>query len=78
MYLHVDILKKVCIFCVIFWFVKNFHLSEILRKTAEISAPSIFQGIQIFFAICHEDKKQFLVAQKKLTFCKKIIFEFAA
>ncbi len=73
--LHVDILKTILIFCLIFWFVKNFHLSEILRKTAEISAPSIFQGIQFFFwDLSPKSEKKFCELQNRSSFGKKMDF----
>ena len=74
MHLDWEILKKI-IFCLIFWFVKNSHLSENLRKTAEISAPSIFQGIQFFFwNWSPEAKKNFLSYKITQVFAKKIPF----
>ncbi len=45
-----------------------------LRKPAEISAPSIFQGIQIVFGISVRKLEKILELQNRSSFGKKNVF----
>ena len=77
MNLHVGILKKFFIFGHLFFLAIYFHLSEILRKTAEFSAHPFFRVFKFFLKFAIRTKKKFGRTKIVQVFIKKMIFESA-
>ena len=65
-------LKKILITCLKLLLLRNFHFSEILWKSAEISAPSIFQLSSICFNLVKT--KNCFWTTKSLKFTQKNLF----